>query len=65
MVMYAPIGDLVKQIPAEAWTSLAEIYRRRKPIMLGELLAEHKRASPPERRQPRSLANHPDNPGVR
>jgi hypothetical protein len=39
MVEYAPIGDLVKQIPAQVWDVLQEVYARRPALMLGELLA--------------------------
>ena len=62
MVEFAPIGDLVKQIPAGAWTSLAEIYQRRPAIMLGELLQVAVRKREPERRAGRSLQNHPIQP---
>jgi hypothetical protein len=39
MVENAPIGDLVKKIPAEVWNVLQEVYARRPALMLGELLA--------------------------
>lgn len=64
MPEYEPIGEFVKSISDSAWDALAEIHKRRPAIMLGELLAvaERKRGAQrePERRQPRSLANHPD-----
>ena len=69
MIEYEPIGDLVRSIPETAWDALAEIYKKRPSIMLGELLAvaERKRApkAEPERREPRSLKNHPLSPSQR
>jgi hypothetical protein len=55
MIDYEPIGDLIRQIPADTWDVLKEIHERRPALMLGELLAERKKIEPrPERRERRS-----------
>jgi hypothetical protein len=64
MVEYAPIGDLVKKVPAEVWDVLQEVYACRPALMVGELLAIAKlkdlqgRAEA-ERREGRPLAPDP------
>lgn len=66
MMDYQPIGDLIKSIPEAAWDALEAIHEKRCAIMLGELLdiAKNYRApkAEPERREPRSLKNHPSTP---
>jgi hypothetical protein len=69
MIDYEPIGDLIRSILDAAWNALAEIHKKRRAILLGELLdiAKHKRTPKvePERREPQSLKNHPPNPSRR
>jgi hypothetical protein len=62
MVEYAPIRDLIEQMPAEARELLEQINERRRGMLAGELLANRKWCTQPERREPRSLKNHPLNP---
>jgi hypothetical protein len=65
MIEYAPIGDLMEQMPAKAWELLEQINARRGGILVSELLANRKRCAQPERREPRSLRTHPDTPRQR
>jgi hypothetical protein len=49
-------------MPAKAWELLEQINERRRGMLVGELLANRKWSTQPERREPRSLKNHPLNP---
>lgn len=71
MAELAPIRDLVERFAqhTEAGEILREVYKRRPAIMVGELLDKlrlfEQAAKQPERREGRSLKNHPDAPRVR
>jgi hypothetical protein len=72
MAELAPIRDLVESFSKhpEAIKILREAHKRRPAIMLGEFLdklkaLDHAAYNQPERREPRSLKNHPLNPSQR
>ena len=66
MVEYQPINELVNQISVDTWDVLRLIKQRRPAMMLSELIDYSTRASQqPQRQEPRSPANEPDNRGAR